>query len=377
MGLIKTLEGRGKRFLIGLTTRLVRSTPLSPDDVLATCPKRILVIRQHNQMGDMLLATPAFRAIKQAFPGSELGVVTAPINRDVLLNNPDVDKVFTYANRNPFSAVRLVYELRRRHFDLVIVLHTVSFSFTSALMGLLSGGRIRVGSTSGPFSNALSRSFYHLELPLPDEIELKSMNETEHNLYPLRALGIESDDLRPLIVPTAEDEASAEAFLREHATPGRPSILVHPGAGKTENVWAPRNFACVINRLARKSPINLCVIEGPRDSDHVDAFRRESETGFTHLRGRGIGEVAAIMRRADLVLCNDTGVMHVSCAAGANTLAVFGPTDPARWAPKCPNLTVIRGAEGDLKKVSIEDVCSRAAALLGLVNGAQRDLERQ
>ncbi len=377
MGLIKTLEGRGKRFLIRLATRLVRTAPLSAEEVLANRPHRILVIRQHNQMGDMLLATPAFRAIKQAFPGSKLGVVTAPINRDVLLNSPDVDEVFTYVNRNPFGAIRLVYELRGRHYDLVIVLHTVSFSFTSALMGLLSGARIRAGSTSGPFSNPLSRSFYHLELPLPDESELRTMNETQHNLYPLRALGIDTSDLRPLIVPSAEDERQAEAFLREHTTAGRRCVVVHPGAGKTENVWAPQNFARVVNRLRLMSPIDLCVLEGPRDSDHVAEFRREIVGAFAHLRGRGIGEVAAVLRRADLVLCNDTGVMHVSCAAGAKTLAVFGPTDPVRWAPRGSDLTVVRGANGNLNKVSIEEVCARAVELLGLVNGAEGDLERK
>lgn len=251
---------------------------------------------------------------------------------------------------------------------MVIVLHTVSFSFTSALMGLLSGARVRVGSTSGPFSSPLSTSFYHLELPLPGETELRSMNETEHNLYPLKALGIGTDDLRPIIVPSAEDERWAETFLQEHTTPGRRCLVVHPGAGKTENVWPPENFADVVNRLRRTSPVDLCVIEGPRDGDQVAAFGRKVNGGFAHLRGRGIGEVAAVLRRANLVLCNDTGIMHVSCAAGANTLAVFGPTDPARWAPKCSNLTVIRGADGDLEKVSIEDVCGRAAGLLGLVD---------
>lgn len=368
MGFIKTLEGRGKRFLIWLTTRLVRTKPLTAVEVLASKPERILVIRQHNQMGDMLLATPAFRAIKQTFPEAELGVVTAPINRGVLLNNPDIDEVFTYVNRNPLSAAQLIFDLRSRHFDLVIVLHTVSFSFTSALMGLLSGSQIRVGSTSGPFSNPLSRSFYHLELPLPSETELEAMNETEHNLYPLGALGIATGDLRPLVVPSSSDNDWAEGYLSGHLSPGRPSIAVHPGAGKTENVWAPRNFAEVVNRLARVAPIDLIVLEGPRDSEHVALFRQETDVEFAHLRGRGIGEVAAVLQRVDLVLCNDTGVMHVSCAAGANTLAVFGPTDPSRWAPKCSNLTVIRGEDGDLGEVSVADVFNTAARLLRLLD---------
>jgi ADP-heptose:LPS heptosyltransferase len=190
-------------------------------------------------------------------------------------------------------------------------------------------------------------------------------------------LEIETDDLKPLLVPSLADANWADAFVARHLTSEHPSIVVHPGAGKTENVWAPGNFAEVINRLGRKSPINICVIEGPRDREHVDKFAENVEGDFVHLRGRGIGEVAALLQRVDLVLCNDTGVMHVSCAAGANTLAVFGPTDPKRWAPKCDNLSVIRGTGGDLNQVSIESVCEKAAGLLGLIDRAEGNFQRQ
>ncbi|UCG53631.1 MAG: glycosyltransferase family 9 protein [Candidatus Latescibacterota bacterium] len=376
MGMIKTLERRGKRFLIGLTTRLVRTQPMTPEAVLADKPNRFLVIRQHNQMGDMLLATPAFRAIKESCPGSHLCVVTAPINRDVLLNNPHVDSVFTYNNRNPFSTIRLIRDLRRGHHDMVVVLHTVSFSFTSAIIGLLAGARIRAGSTSGPFESRLSKSLYHLELPLPDKGELERMNEAEHNLVPLRTLGIDTDDLSPLFIPTASDQEWADEFLARRATGGNPCIVVHPGAGKKENVWAPANFADVVNRLAAASPIDLFVVEGPRDAENVGMFGRSVRVAHHVLFGRKIGEIAAVLRRADLVLCNDTGVMHVACAAGANTLAVFGPTDPIRWAPRCANLTVVRAENGNLKKLSVPTVYDKAAELLRLVHGGKGDSER-
>jgi ADP-heptose:LPS heptosyltransferase len=94
------------------------------------------------------------------------------------------------------------------------------------------------------------------------------------------------------------------------------------------------------------------------------------------LKGRSIGDVAAVLEQADLVLCNDTGVMHVSCAAGANTLAVFGPTDPVRWAPRSPNLFVIRAADGDLRGLQVESVVERTVEVMGLVNRAQSDPER-
>jgi len=376
MGVTKKIERRAKRFLVELASRMVRTAPMSPEEIRAANPRRILVVRQQNQMGDQLLAIPAYRAIKESLGDVELGVVTAPINCDVLLNNPYVDHIFTYNNRNLAGTIRMIRGIRRGRYDLVIVLHTVSFSFTSALIGLLSGARIRVGSTSGPFGNSLSGAFYHLELPLPAAGELAQMNEAEHNLYPLRAMGIDTKDLSPVIVPGPASRSFAREFFERTMKPGRKRIVVHPGAGKAANVWPPENFAEVVNRLGARVEIDLCVVMGPRDAHAVEAFGRAVRVPYALLEGRSIGDVAAVLHSSDLVLCNDTGIMHVACAVGARTLAVFGPTDPVRWAPRCSNLFLVRAKNGDLRQLDAESVLEKALGVLGLVDRAEGDLER-
>lgn len=377
MSLTKKIERSGKRFLIRLTSRLITTPRVAAEEIRAAKPQKILVIRQQNQMGDMILATPAYRAIKETLGDVELGVVTAPINRNVLLNHPYVDRVFTYNNKDLFGTIRLIRDIRKRRYDLVIILHTVSFSFTSAVIGLLSGARFRAGSTSGPFGNMLSESFFHLELPLPGSDELAGMNEAEHNLYPLRGLNIDSDDLCPVIVPSREDVAFARDFLERNTRADKKTIVVHPGAGKAENIWPPENFAEVVNRLRAEHDLNVCVIEGPRDAGSVGSFSGALRGGCVRISGRGIGEVAAVLPLVNLVLCNDTGVMHVACAVGARTLAVFGPTDPVRWAPRCPSLEVVRAKDGNLRDLTPEVVAGRALDLLKSINGTQSDLERK
>ena len=84
------------------------------------------------------------------------------------------------------------------------------------------------------------------------------------------------------------------------------------------------------------------------------------------VRGRSISDIAALVRRADLVICNDTGVMHVAVAAGARVLAIFGPTDPRRWAPVSEALVVVRAPGGNLAGLSAETVVETALALLAL-----------
>jgi len=179
----------------------LRARPIGADEFRAMVFRRILVIRQHNQMGDMMLAVPALRAIRQSYPDSSIGVVSSTLNRGVLINSPYVDRVFTYDKTRPASAVEMLQRIRKEQYDLAIVLHTVSFSFTSVMLAVLSGARVRIGSTSRALGDALTGSYLNMTLPLPDETTLARLNEAEHNLFPLRAVGITTDDIAPLLVP--------------------------------------------------------------------------------------------------------------------------------------------------------------------------------
>jgi ADP-heptose:LPS heptosyltransferase len=366
MGLVKTIERSSKRRLMWLLARFLRARPMDPEHFRNGSFDKILVIRQHNQMGDMILAIPALRALRISYPLARIGVVSSTLNRGVLVNNPFVDRLFQYNKRSVPSLFRLIRDVRRERYDLVIVLHTVSFSFTSLALAVLSRARLRIGSTSRELGDSLTGSYLNLTLPLPDGEELAGMSETEHNLYPLRSIGVDTEDLSPVIVPEAGSESWAEAFDKAHWKAGAVRLLVHPGAGKAENIWPPQRHARVVNELARMAPVGLVVLEGPRDAGAVSAFLDVCDVEAAVVRGRTIGDVAALLRRADLVICNDTGVMHVAAAVGATVLAVFGPTDPYRWAPRAGGLHVVRAAGGRLADLPAEDVARRAAGILGL-----------
>lgn len=377
MGVVKTIERSGKRALRRVLGAMLRAPRVSAAEVAAMKFDRVLVIRQHNQMGDMLLAIPALRAIKAAHPGASVHVVSSTLNRGVMRICPYVDVVHTYDKRNVAGHVGLVRRLRGQRFDVAIVLHTVSFSFTSLVLAVLSGARLRVGSTSRGIGDSLSGSWLHLTLPLPDDAELSRMNEAEHNLYPLRAIGMTTDDLAPEIAPDEASRRWAEQFAAQAWRNGAVRLVVHPGAGKRETIWPPQRFADVVDRIAGARDVAVVAVEGPRDREVVEAFAAACKVPVTVARGRSIGDVAALLRLADLTLCNDTGVMHVAAAAGARTLGVFGPTDPSRWAPRSPGLSVVRAHDGRLLSVEAEAVAAKALEILGSVAGAERDVQRQ
>ncbi len=363
---IRSLERSGKRALMRAVGAFLRARPLTPAEFKALRFERILVVRQHNQMGDMMLAVPALRAVRETYPGASIGVVSSTLNRGVLVNSPYVDRVFTYDKRRPWSAAGMIARIRAEHYHLVIVLHTVSFSFTSLVLAVLSGARVRIGSTSRAIGDTLTGGYLNLTLPLPDDETLAGLNEAEHNLYPLRAAGITTADLAPLLVPGPDSERWADAEAKRIWRDGSLRLAVHPGAGKVGNIWPPENFAAVVEVLHARKPASLAIVEGPRDAESVAVFQHAcSLPGYT-VRGRSITDVAALLRRADLVLCNDTGVMHVACAARARVVAVFGPTDPFRWAPRCDNLRVVRAPDGSLHALTAGAVASAAAEWAGI-----------
>jgi ADP-heptose:LPS heptosyltransferase len=124
----------------------------------------------------------------------------------------------------------------------------------------------------------------------------------------------------------------------------------------------------VVNMLAAKRRLNLAIVQGPADHETVRAFEAACTVKGSVVRDRSITDVAALAQRADLVLCNDTGVMHVACAAGARVLGIFGPTDPVRWAPRSPGLRIVRAPAGDLRALEPATVVREAEEYLRISN---------
>ena len=327
----------------------------------------LLVIRQHNQMGDMLLAVPAFRGMRKRFPNARITLLAASINSGVMQNNPCVDEVITWSKergrKNPFALLRFIGGLRKRRFDVLIVLNTVSFSVTSMLLGAVSGAKWRAGSSSLPFGTDLTSKYYHLELPLPGEEELALMHEIEHNLYPLRAIGIEETDLSSVLVPFEWEEMGCREFTAAAFGDGRYAVI-HPGAGKVQNIWPPERFAEVSGVLLKRYGIRSVAVRGPVYDVFFAKFLEACETPPQVISCPTVGFLGVLMRGAAVSVCNDTGVAHIAGAVGARCVEIFGPTDPHRWKPISDSVVAVRSDDGEVGSVMSGDVLKAVDGLL-------------
>ncbi len=354
----RTLERKLKRQLSRLLALVLRPRPATPEAIAAMPVTRLLVIRQHNQMGDMVLALPALSALRRAFGGAHLTFVAGPLSDQLLRGHPDIDELIVYRRSEmfrPWGLWRFVRRLRRLEPQLAVVLGTVSFSVTSALLAWSSGARLRTGLSSRPWGSELSGALYNFEIEPPQS----EAHEVEHNLNFVRALGIEAPHTWPRLEPTEDARASAQAFLRQ-AFPGHegPVLVMHVGAGKASNLWPVERFAEAAHALVEQLGARVVVTEGPRDRDAVSSFRQRVPEA-AHWQN-DLGRTLGILSGSNLYIGNDTGMSHVAAATGISCVVVFGPHDARRWSPAGPCVRVVTPQSGRIEDVSVHAVVDAA-----------------
>lgn len=161
----------------------------------------------------------------------------------------------------------------------------------------------------------------------------------------------------PTIAATSEEEAQARPWLERLA----PRFLaIHPGSGSPRKNWAADRFAALAERLAARQPFLL--VEGPADADAAaPASRLTSAVYPRDLPPRVLG---AVLARAGVYVGNDSGVSHLAAAWGAPVLALFGPTNPAQWAPLGPRVNVLRANDEKMDSLDLEAVERAAREIL-------------
>jgi heptosyltransferase-2 len=168
---------------------------------------------------------------------------------------------------------------------------------------------------------------------------------------PLEALGLDPPaDLAP-ILPMPAEAAAARDFL---ARLPEGFLAIHPGSGSPRKNWPAERFAAVLDSLAPQR--SWLLVEGPADAAAVAPLARRP--GAVLARGLGVRTLGAILARAGLFIGHDSGVSHVAAAWCAPTLALFGPTDPAVWAPVGPRVRVLRAPRGQMEGLAVDEVLS-------------------
>ena len=349
----------------------LRSKEIKKEDIKLDNIKNILIVRQHNQLGDMLCAVPLFAALRYRFPDSEITLVASPINYEILYNdiNPYIDNVIVY-RKSTFKELREFYkQLRSRKYDLGVVPSTVSISRTSHIINYLSRASLRVGVRS--IDGKLNKTEFLLNVKSDFKWDEKKMHQTERNLDVGRQLGIEfkeKEKERTKIKLSNDEKIFAEKYIEENfVIKDKPIFAFHPGAGKVQNRWALNNFTELIIMLYKKYNNYVLITSGTIDKELTDKLKNDlNEEGIECiiLDNTPIRKVAAVIKRTNLYITNDTGTMHVGGYVNANVLALFGSTNGYEWAPERENVKYIQSPTDNVNDISIQEVYEKACDIL-------------
>ncbi len=347
--------------------------PIQPNLVNFTEIQRILVIRQHDMLGDFLLATPVFRALREHFPNAHIGVVVRRYFAEAAEMNPYIDEVLVFEEVGTnwtLRTFRQFWKQLRSGWDLAIVLNTVSHSLTSDLLSAFSKAKWVLGSSHRVFPGTDGNFFYNLIAPYWDG----DRHQSERNLDIVRHIGVDTQDPSEVLKVDENLLEKAQEIL-ENLGLRDESLLIgmHVGAGKMFNRWPIIRFAELAQKLHDEYDAQIILFWGPKEQDLADQFQNYVQFQPMLVEPTSLKELAAFFALCDAMVCNDTGVMHLAAAAGVPLVAIFGPTDPAEWKPLGDEFIALRGKRDKTDSVRVRHVLEAIGTLLDEDMSAEDD----
>ena len=329
-------------------------------------PKRILVVKL-DHLGDVLLATPVFSNLSQAYPDAELHALTGAWSRVVLEKHPDVNKVLEYNSPafcrtgSPTSrkqTFQLYRELRHQKYDLIVELRNdwriICFSLLRIAPKRLDRAALQVINKLG----------------FP---QFTGIHETTRNLDVLNRAGIPTPIKTTTFSVTAEDKKWASNFLINHQIDKeRPLIAIHPGSPIPLKRWIPERYAELADWLIARKRAEILFVGVNDEMPLITEIQRLMRAESVNIAGKTtLTQLASILHTCNVFIGNDSGPMHLAAAVGTQTIGLYGPGDPTRfgpvgtkcWAiqhktdcPPCRGATCRFGKDGCMSKIQVADV---------------------
>lgn len=314
--------------------------------------ERILILKT-KQLGDVLLCTPLFAALKRAFPHAE---IVACVNRggeQMLLGNTDVSGVMLPPNTTNMglfarwaAELRFARELRKRRFDLAIDLTT---SDRSALLTQVSGAPVRLGYRSVKGFIGRRRCYTTEVQPVRGEHVVRK------HLRILEGIGLSAKE-GPVVLRVNNDERRALQDLLAKERVGessvKPIFQVHPISRIAGKNWPVAFMAETVNTVAATHGW-VPVITGSADLTEkagIAELRKLLRCEHVDLSGKvSLKQLGAVSEQAKFFLGVDTAPMHIAAAVGTPVVALFGPSSERLWAPWCDKALVLSREELDCR----------------------------
>lgn len=328
-------------------------------------PRRILVVRT-DRLGDVVLATPLIRALRQTFPDAFIGAMVQPYARDLLLHNPHLNDIFVddpngeHAGRRGFW--KQVKALRARRYDTALLLLPTE---RAAWMLFFAGIPRRIGTGTKFYGvitgmRGVSR---HKYIPL--------RHEADYCLDLGRKLGVRTDDLSTELFLTQEERERGRQILRQAGVNEGDVVLgLHVSNGNSAPNWEERRYGELAELIVARTPDNVKIVY----TDTKSQPPLPTSARMLDLRARlTLRELMGVLTHVRFLFSSSTGPMHMAAALRVPTISLFSPlsgASPTLWGPKGNDAQIIFPPEGycqqrcpgDPKKCRLEEITVEHAA---------------
>lgn len=336
----------------------------------AVAPPRRMLIVKPSSFGDIIHALPVLAPLARHWPNTEIDWLVKQEWAELLSGQPALKNVYLFpASFTGWRRLRKIFEERR--YDMVIDLQGL---LRSGLAALLTKAPIRMG-----FDDAREGSRWCYTKRVGSSPG--AVHAVDRCLDLLKQVGIaEADAVTfPLTVPAEAERWVDALWMAEQIGRHENTVVVHPAARWETKRWPAERFAQVADELSARFGARVILVAGKEQMLHVDEVLRHLRGAAINLAGKStLLGLAALLRKATLVITNDSGPMHLAAAVGTPVVALFGPTDPRRVGPygaahvvlkkhfNCAGCSRRRCAQDQycLKAIGVADVLAAAGPFL-------------
>ncbi len=303
--------------------------------------RRILAIRLDN-LGDVLVTTPALHAVKASLSGARLMLLASPIGAQVAQLNPDIDDIIVYEapwmdpwHKLPQDSQReqeVIARVRREHFDAAIIFTSYHQSaLPSAYLCYLADIPLRLAASIDGPGSLLTTRHKHPE---------RMMHEVERGLDLVSAVGFTTSETDLVLrVPIRAREDVFDLLSSRGVDPARPLVVVHAGCSMPARTYPWEMYVEVIDLLIERLNATVALTGSDEERELVEKItghvQPEHRQSILPLAGAlSFPGLCALIEAADLTITNNTGPMHISAAVKTPVIALFALTNPPeQWGP--------------------------------------------
>ncbi len=298
-------------------------------------------------IGDQILFFPTLDDLKRTYPQAEIDVVVEPRATSAYRVSKSINDTISFDfkdNNSPADWANLLGVLRDRYYDVALALGQ---RWGVGFLLWLTGTPMRVS-----YESSLGNLFLSQSVPLKTEQYAAHMY---HDL--VTGLGITTPCPDLAVSIPKKDLEWAESEQKRLGIPGGGYVLLHGGSSQLaklkgiDKIYPVEKWQAIIQDFQQKQPnLPLVVVKGPEDQDFVNTLSQACP-GLVVTSPPDIGKLAAMIAGANLMLCTDSAPMHLAVALQVYTLALFGPTDPAKLLPANDKFIGIKSPTGNMADI--------------------------